>query len=178
MRRVRQVALIVVCVLCMWCGSALAFTEVQMNDNYSLHELIQRYNDYCTRTDDNLAEFMLLGSPIRERESYAPYTTAYTVQNHLTNIMAVFCLNDNGKVVSFAVIMPKTRSSSDCAEVASRIIRAMNDGHGWENIYVGCSMALSTGKTQMVWSLVDKRYFGFSGSSSDCYRLLAFAYVD
>lgn len=178
MKGVKRIALLAVCILCMWCGSAMAFTEVQMNDNYSLHELIQRYNDYCKRYDDNYAEFMLLGSLTRERTTYTPYTTAYSIQNHLTNILAIFCLNDNGKVVSFAVIMPKTRSSSDCAEVASRIIRAMNDGHGWEKIYVGCSMALSTGQIQKVWSQVDKRYFVFNGESDEEYRLLAFAYVD
>lgn len=174
----RKVMLLAVLFVSLLCNSALAYTEVQMNDNYSLHEIVQRYNDYCKRTDNNYAEFMLLGSLHREKTTYTPYTTAYSIQNHLSNILAIFCINDDGKVVSFGVIMPKTRSYSDCAEVGSRIIRAMNDGHSWEKVYVGCSMALSTGQIQKIWSIADKRYFVFSGSSDDCYRLLAFACVD
>ena len=174
----RKVMLLAVLLISLWCNSALAYTEVQMNDNYSLHELIQRYNDYCKRTDSDFAEYMLLGTLNRESETYTPYTTAYSIKNSLTNILAIFCLNGNGKVVSFAVVVPKTRSSSDCVEIASRIVRAMDDGHGWEKVYVGCSMALSTGEVQRVWNPVVKRYYVFAGDSSDCYRLLAYAFVD
>ena len=174
----RKVMLLAVLFVSLWCSSALAYSEVQMNDNYTLQELIQRYNDYCKRTDNNLAEFMLLGALVRESESYTPYTTAYSIKNPITNILAIFCLNGNGKVVSFAVVMPKTRSTSDCAEATSRIVRAMDDGHGWEKVYVGCSMALSTGEVQRVWNPVVKRYYVFAGDSSDCYRLLAYAFVD
>jgi hypothetical protein len=173
----RKIMLLAVLFVSLWCNSALAWTMVQMDDNHSVYEIIQKYNDYCMRTDSNYAEYMLPTSLIKENTTYMEYTTTYSARNYLTDILVFFCINDNGKLSSFSVIIPKTRPESDCAEIASRIIRAINGGHSWEDVFVGCRKAVITGEVQVVWSPADKRCFVFNGGTEgDCYKLLAMAY--
>ena len=181
MRKIRQIALLVVCVLCMWCGSALAYTPVQFDDTHSLSDILERYNDYRRRVDSDgdTFKYLLPTSFIKYNESYMPYTTAYITQNSLTGIGVVFCINGNGRVASFTAIVPETYSASDAVVVASRIVRAMDDGHAWENVMTCCAKALQSDEMQVMWHPVTKRYYVFFGRKSEgTYQIMAFAAQD
>jgi hypothetical protein len=175
----RKVMLLAVLFVALWCNSALAYTPVQMNDTYSLHEIIQRYNDYCRRVDSDITEFMIPGVFTKMDETYMPYTLAYSTENSLTGIATIFCINENGKVASFAVNVPKTHSASDCVTVASRIIRAMDDGHAWREVMESCARAIATEEMQIMWTPAAKRYYAFNGrTTQDSYQIIAFAAQD
>ena len=160
----RKVMLLAVLFVSLWCNSALAIEQVQMHDSYSLYDIIQKYNQYGSSVDDDVAQYMIPNSFTKWNDTFLPYTTTYYSQNHLSGIIVFACLNGQGKIVAFAVNVDKTRDKADCAIVASRLIQMMDSSNTYADVVHKCYASIATGERQMIYSNAAKRYYVATGS--------------
>jgi hypothetical protein len=175
----RKAMLLTVLFVALWCNSALAVTPVQMNDRYSLYDIVEKYNSDCAKLDDDFAKYMIPNSFTKMDDTFVPYTTAYAANNVLADVYFVACLNNNGKLVAFAVGVPKTRDRADCAIIASRLIQSIDSSNNYKEVVDRCYNSMVTGKPENLYSPTANRYYHFAGETKDNgYYLFVFAYTE
>lgn len=172
----KRILSLTVILLCLLFNSALAMTPVQMNDDYSLYDIIQKYNQYGSNVDDDTTAYMIPNSFSKWHDTFLPDTTTYYSQNFLSGITAFVSLNGQGKVVVFAVNVDRTRDKTDCAIVASRFIHIIDGSCEYKDVIHKCYVAMTTGERQMLYSNAAKRYYVISSNTiEDGYQCIVFS---
>ena len=172
MRRGRQIALLVVCVLCMWCGSAFAGLRlVQLDDNKSLADIIQSYN-YLNRrmNSDDFAQEMrdhISESFIQVDDQIVPYTKTYRTTNITTGTTIIACVNGNGYVSLMGVAVPISRSRAECVYTAAMLVQVIASDLPYKDIQGTCSNVMRTKEKGMVYSVKQNRGYVIDTDSSD-----------
>jgi hypothetical protein len=176
----KRILSLTVLLLCLLFNSVSAVTPVQLDDASSLNEIVERYNDLAERVNsDNYEGYMremIPNSFVQSNESMMPYTTTYISTNIFTGASVLACVNGDGLVSGFMIVVPNSQSSYLCAFIASQLIAVLDSSLPYRDIQNTCVRSLDMQDTNMIYSVRHKRGFVVKGDNSDAnYVLLIMA---
>jgi hypothetical protein len=175
--KMKRALVLAVCFVCMWFGSALAVTQVQLDDDSTLYDLVERYNDLTKRINsDDFNGYMrerISDSFIRLNDTLIPYTTTYYSNNILTGTSIFASVNGNGLVSGVLIVVPNSQSSNVCAFAASRFIAILDSSLPYRDIQATCVRSLERQDSNMIYSVKHNRGYIVNGCNTDGYYRLA-----
>lgn len=104
-------------------SSCKAATIVELNEEYGLTDIVDRYNDYFS---DDYSD-MILSRYFEETpdKNPIPYTTQYGSLS-IFDVLTVAQVNGNGNVVTISVNIPNSHSLSEVYDASVALMRAVN----------------------------------------------------
>jgi hypothetical protein len=135
--------------------------QVQLNDDYSLHELLVQYNQYCRNNIDDSESYKYWVSesahqvdmPIMEN------TVTYSTQG-LQSVSILAAVNGNGKVSSIVVLSPISMERTQNALYAYRLLMALDPRNmDSQGVLEKVAYAVAYEKLQHYYSPTNNRHY-------------------
>ncbi len=158
-----KVMLLAVLFVSLWCNSALAYTDVQLNDDYSLHEILAKYNQYCRNNMENQDMFnaIVRESPSMVDMNVMDGTTAYATSG-IQDVMIIAGVNGNGKVSRIVLISPSSMENTINGLYAIRLMMVLDPRGDRTTIIDRIATAVSTKSVTFYQSPTQNRIYEFA----------------
>lgn len=159
----KKVMLLVALFVSLWCNSALAYTDVQLNDDYSLHEILAKYNQYCRNNMENQDMFnaIVRESPSMVDMNVMDGTTAYATSG-IQDVMIIAGVNGNGKVSRIVLISPSSMENTINGLYAIRLMMVLDPRGDRTTIIDRIATAVSTKSVTFYQSPTQNRIYEFA----------------
>ena len=162
----KRALVLAVCFVCMWFGSALAEkVQVQLSDEFSLHEILVRYNMYCRNNidDSESYKYMVNESPSRVDLHIMDNTTTYSTQG-LQDVMVLAAVNGGGKVSTIVIIAPPSMEKLMNGLYTYRLLFALDPKSEFNKEFVIKKVAEAIGGNTVAYyySQTTNRYYSIA----------------
>ena len=138
---------------------------VQMHDEFSLQEVLERYNQYIRNNvnDDIAYKYFVSESPLMMgRDVVLPNTITFHTAG-IQDVSIYAHINNDGKVVAISIYSPISIDKMLHAKYAYRFLAAIDTRNQNEKgILEKCALAVSTGTTQFYYSETAKRCYAIT----------------
>jgi hypothetical protein len=158
----KKVMVLVALFVSLWCNSALAY-DVQLNDDYSLHEILAKYNQYCRNNMETQDMFnaIVSESPTRVDMNIMDGTTAYSTSG-VQDVIIMAAVNGNGKVSRIVLFSPSSMENIINGLYAVRLMMVIDPRGDRDTIVDKIATAVSTKGVTFYESPTQNRIYEFA----------------
>ena len=176
----RKIMLLAVLFISLWCGPAFASQQVQLDDNRTLYDIVEQYNNLTRKimgnNIDGYVEASIIASFMKTNDVMIPQTTTYQARNAAGSKYLFASVNGNGKVVGLLLVVSNTSSSNECVDAAARLLKTLDNKLTYRDIQNVCFNSFKWQKDNTIHSARNNRNYIVRGCNmKDYYRLFIMA---